>query len=1191
MYRTVNVVMTASAPNFRRVLSTAALEYDYFQRKVEGGNAKMAASAATLGRAFATAGLGVAIGLGYAITKAVQFDKEMRNVNSLLHQSEAQFKQTENAVVSMSTRMPQSAAELSKGLYNIASAGYSGRDALQLLEVSAREASAGLSSTETASTATIQVLRSYGKGVGEAKDVSDILFQTVYRGIFTYDQLAHSLNSVIGTAAMMKIPFEDVGAAMAAMSLHGASAANASINLNQIIRAFIKPTKAMSAQLKDMGFESGQAAIQQLGLRGVMMKINEATHGNAVAMHALFPEIRAGRGAYQLLSDGGKDWASTAADIENKQRRAGATQRAYAEQQKSAAFQLKLLKNNIDALAITVGTALLPALNKMVRGLTSFIRGMRDGTGAGGQFVRVLKDLYNIAVILSPVIIGLAVAFAALKIQMALALGGRALGYVTTVIALARSEGVLAVASMVLSNALRALGLSWLIGMGPIGWVIAAVIAIGVAFVIAYKKVDWFRNAVNAVGAWFAGPFVNFFKSVGAWFAGPFVQFFQGVGAWFAGPFLTPFHAIRDFFTGPFLVPFQAIGRFFSGPFVGFFKGIGSAIAGAFSAVYNTVVSWLATILRPFMPWINWIIGAIKAMAIMWVGIWRLIFKTAWDIANYFFNIFKSALTGFWHVIVNAFNAIRAAVTAAWNAMWSVVRAVAIAAWNVLWGTVIRPARDAIITAFSYVRSVVSAVWNAVWNVVKAVARAAWNVLWGTTIRPARDTIVTAFNWVKTKVTSAWNTMWSGLKSAARTASNILSQIWSGLKRLFATPINWVLKYVVNGGIIRAWNWVASKVAPGAHINNVPYIPGYPAAGGGVIPGYAPGRDTVPILASPGEGILVPEAVQALGGPGAVFAINRQFSSRRAAGPLAAGGGMVDGFGIQHFALGGIISGALKKVGSMAATAGSALLSVLQKGLGTAVGWISAPIKRAVGVIGRTQWGQLAIKAASSLGNKAIDAVKELANKVIEKLQSVAAMAFGGGGGGPAGAGVQRWASIALQALRMAGQSASWLPLLLRRMQQESGGNPRAINLWDSNARRGTPSMGLMQTIGPTFNSYAGALRGRGVYDPLANIYASIRYTLARYGTLAAWGRPGGYDQGGWLPPGISLAYNGTGRPERVIPSGQSGGVYINEGAVKVVVEVSSPHVTPADVRAITGDTVDKALDKLARRLTAGGRR
>ncbi|HKB32019.1 MAG TPA: WXG100 family type VII secretion target [Streptosporangiaceae bacterium] len=68
-------------------------------------------------------------------------------------------------------------------------------------------------------------------------------------------------------------------------------------------------------------------------------------------------------------------------------------------------------------------------------------------------------------------------------------------------------------------------------------------------------------------------------------------------------------------------------------------------------------------------------------------------------------------------------------------------------------------------------------------------------------------------------------------------------------------------------------------------------------------------------------------------------------------------------------------------------------------------------------------------------------------------------------------------------------------------IQHESGGDPSAVNGWDSNAAAGTPSTGIMQCIQPTFNAYA--LPGHGnIYNPVDNIIAGVRYALARYGSL-----------------------------------------------------------------------------------------
>ncbi|MYR95464.1 transglycosylase SLT domain-containing protein [Streptomyces sp. SID4937] len=104
------------------------------------------------------------------------------------------------------------------------------------------------------------------------------------------------------------------------------------------------------------------------------------------------------------------------------------------------------------------------------------------------------------------------------------------------------------------------------------------------------------------------------------------------------------------------------------------------------------------------------------------------------------------------------------------------------------------------------------------------------------------------------------------------------------------------------------------------------------------------------------------------------------------------------------------------------------------------------------------------------------------------------------------GGAVTRWIPVIRQALAALNLPDSHTPLILHRIGVESGGNPRAINNWDINAKNGTPSKGLMQTIDPTFNAYAGPYKSLGVYNPLANIYAGINYAIHRYGKIG-WTR------------------------------------------------------------------------------------
>lgn len=114
-----------------------------------------------------------------------------------------------------------------------------------------------------------------------------------------------------------------------------------------------------------------------------------------------------------------------------------------------------------------------------------------------------------------------------------------------------------------------------------------------------------------------------------------------------------------------------------------------------------------------------------------------------------------------------------------------------------------------------------------------------------------------------------------------------------------------------------------------------------------------------------------------------------------------------------------------------------------------------------------------------------------------------------------ASAGVEQWRSTVIRALRMEGQyTAANVQRTLYQMQTESGGNPRAINLWDSNAKAGIPSKGLMQVIDPTFRAYARAGFDKNIYDPLSNILASVRYAVSRYGSLGKAYQGHGYANG-----------------------------------------------------------------------------
>lgn len=160
-----------------------------------------------------------------------------------------------------------------------------------------------------------------------------------------------------------------------------------------------------------------------------------------------------------------------------------------------------------------------------------------------------------------------------------------------------------------------------------------------------------------------------------------------------------------------------------------------------------------------------------------------------------------------------------------------------------------------------------------------------------------------------------------------------------------------------------------------------------------------------------------------------------------------------------------------------------------------------------------------AVEPGLSIAKQSISAVKDVALSKIKGFISNFTSSSSNSGGGYSTSGVEQWRNLAKTALLITGQyTESNLNALLTQMKHESGGNARAINLWDSNAKKGIPSKGLMQVIDPTFRSYAMSPYNKDIYDPLSNMIASIRYTVSRYGSLyKGWTARGykGYKNGG----------------------------------------------------------------------------
>jgi|SRR5215469_3280197 len=372
-----------------------------------------------------------------------------------------------------------------------------------------------------------------------------------------------------------------------------------------------------------------------------------------------------------------------------------------------------------------------------------------------------------------------------------------------------------------------------------------------------------------------------------------------------------------------------------------------------------------------------------------------------------------------------------------------------------------------------------------------------WNgvtTIWNTDIVPF---------FTKTIPQNFTNWFWDAIHWLEKTGSDIITGMWNGIKTAWTTVSNFFTKTIPQNFS----NWFS---------NAVTWLTG---AGKDIVNGLLAGvSDFFKGASSVNQWFHDNVYMPILTSIKSVFGIS---SPAKKMHPIGAN------------LITGIIHGMMgegKKIGHFIAQIfGSwphAILSYVSKGLLSEKGLPKAAMNAIGSALG---WGQKALKgglgaAANILGGFWNFITGKSAGKV--------------------GAGVEQWRNTVLKALAITHLPSAYTDLVLRQMQTESGGDPNIVNTWDSNARAGNPSRGLMQTTGTTFAAFHVPGTSWDIYDPLANIAAALNYAVHTRGVGIGPGRGqlgggSGYDLGGWLPPGVTMAVNRTGKPEAIFTQDQ----------------------------------------------------
>ena len=315
-------------------------------------------------------GLGVSItalsapivaAFGAGVKASVDFDKTVTNIGAVMGLTREEVTALKEELLKIGGDTVYGPQQTAEAYYDIAGGVQDASTHMAILQAAIDTATAGNADLSATTTALIAVMNSYKLGADDAAMASDVLTRTVGMGVGTMDEFAVALPQVTGLANSLGISFSDLGGMTAYLTTQGNSASQATTQLSAMMTAMLNPNESMKKALGELGFATGEAAIEQLGLIGAYQALSTTQTVTDDGMAKVTGSVEALRGVTALTGPEVDTFMTTFTTGVQ-----GATQAAKDIQMEGPAAQFELLTSKVSEMGIEVGDALIPSLLSLV---------------------------------------------------------------------------------------------------------------------------------------------------------------------------------------------------------------------------------------------------------------------------------------------------------------------------------------------------------------------------------------------------------------------------------------------------------------------------------------------------------------------------------------------------------------------------------------------------------------------------------------------------------------------------------------------------------------------------------------------------------------------------------------------------------------------------------------------------------
>ncbi len=289
---------------------------------------------------------------------------------------------TDDSYAAIASRMQKLPGELGgpisliKGYYEVLSAGIEDEvDAQDTLVTSAKLSKLAHLEHTTAIQTLTKMMAGYGDEIEDVTEASDSLIAIEKLGQTKVAELAPYIGGLAGMSHNLSISLDELGGSFAQITQTAGSTSQASTRYEAVLVALQKPSKTMAQMLKKMGYETAQAAIEELGFIGALKRLDNEAHKSKKQLSELFGEKEALMGITALAAD---NYELASRKIDGMGNKAGKTKKAFELWKTTMGGLYDISKGLIEKYAILAGTELAPVLKEWLESGIALMENNRE---------------------------------------------------------------------------------------------------------------------------------------------------------------------------------------------------------------------------------------------------------------------------------------------------------------------------------------------------------------------------------------------------------------------------------------------------------------------------------------------------------------------------------------------------------------------------------------------------------------------------------------------------------------------------------------------------------------------------------------------------------------------------------------------------------------------------------------------